>query len=301
MHDAPDGNHLTAQAWSFAARPNARVLIVEDDAAQLAEMVDALRGAGFTPLSASDARHAVALVTEDPDVDVVVTDVHMSGMDGLDLIAILKGRLVGDGGAQFVIITGAPTLESAIGSLRAGVVDFLVKPVAYSDLIKAVDVAAARAKRHREEQAAAAAMAATIERLEALLRKLSSNGHASTAADALDASTPPIEILRRLMKARERRAALFDPGLVAEPAWDMLLDLALARLCGERLSVTSVCIGSRAPMTTALRRIDDLVSQGLAARLPDPKDARRRFVELTDEGLERLLRYVSEVDPHPAS
>jgi DNA-binding MarR family transcriptional regulator len=59
------------------------------------------------------------------------------------------------------------------------------------------------------------------------------------------------------------------------------------------VSVSSLCVAVDTPATTALRRIDDLVGSGLARRRPDPADRRRVFVELTDEAVERLDRFLS--------
>ncbi len=68
-----------------------------------------------------------------------------------------------------------------------------------------------------------------------------------------------------------------------EPAWEMLAELMRARLAGQHLSVTSLALSSKSPMTTALRRIEDLIQGGLAARVPDPAD-RRRTLRRTHAG-----------------
>jgi DNA-binding MarR family transcriptional regulator len=65
-----------------------------------------------------------------------------------------------------------------------------------------------------------------------------------------------------------------------------------ARLAGQRLSVTSLARVSSSPMTTALRRIDDLVQGGLVARVPDPDDRRRAYLELTPSGLVRMKLFL---------
>jgi DNA-binding MarR family transcriptional regulator len=52
--------------------------------------------------------------------------------------------------------------------------------------------------------------------------------------------------------------------------------------------VTSLCIASGAPTTTALRRIEDLAEAGLIERMPDPADRRRILVRLTEAGRARM-------------
>lgn len=91
------------------------------------------------------------------------------------------------------------------------------------------------------------------------------------------------------------RMKFFPIGLFADPAWEMLLDLTHAKLAGKRISVSSLCIAAHVPATTALRRIGDLVANGLATRLKDQNDGRRVFVELTDEGFARMSRYLDAV------
>jgi predicted transcriptional regulator len=101
---------------------------------------------------------------------------------------------------------------------------------------------------------------------------------------------------RLLLDMHASRTNYFPGGLFADPAWDMLLDLTHARLAGKHVSVSSLCIASGVPATTALRRITDLVETGLAVRIKDHSDGRRVFVELTDDGFARMIRYLDKVE-----
>lgn len=105
----------------------------------------------------------------------------------------------------------------------------------------------------------------------------------------------PEEWLQRLVRMRALRHNHFQKDLFCDPAWDMVLDLTLAHLAGKQISVSSLCVASGVPATTALRRIDDLVGCGLARRLKDPADGRRVFVMLTDEGLKRMDGFLDAV------
>lgn len=78
--------------------------------------------------------------------------------------------------------------------------------------------------------------------------------------------------------------------LVANPAWDMLLDLFLAQERNEPICVTSLCYASHVPPTTALRWIGVLVDDGLVFRRQDREDKRRSYVLLTDAGLDRVTQ-----------
>src|SRR3546814_5777917 len=69
-------------------------------------------------------------------------------------------------------------------------------------------------------------------------------------------SLPDPRLVRRIIHQRQLRARFFDPALFGDPAWDMLLDLTAARAEHNRVSVTSLCIASGVPLTTALRWIE---------------------------------------------
>lgn len=91
--------------------------------------------------------------------------------------------------------------------------------------------------------------------------------------------------IRAALALRDRLAAEFPFG---EPARNILLDLALCRLEERRVSVTSACIASGAPWTTALRYIDQLVASGLVHREPHPDDARSFLMTIADEPFARI-------------
>ncbi|NIJ41504.1 DNA-binding MarR family transcriptional regulator [Parvibaculum indicum] len=101
--------------------------------------------------------------------------------------------------------------------------------------------------------------------------------------------------VRALIELSGTRSNYLPGKLFSDPAWDMLLDLAEARLSSKRVSVSSLCIAANVPATTALRRIGDLVAENLATRVRDPEDGRRVFVELTDDAFAQMMAYVASV------
>ncbi|MBX3508359.1 MAG: MarR family transcriptional regulator [Parvibaculum sp.] len=117
----------------------------------------------------------------------------------------------------------------------------------------------------------------------------------ATDADLFSPEEAGRNWVRMLIDLCAARQNHFPDGLFCDPAWDMLLDLTYARLTGKRVSVSSLCIASRVPATTALRRIGDLVAEGLAMRVRDENDGRRVFVDLTDDGYARMLAYIEYV------
>ena len=97
--------------------------------------------------------------------------------------------------------------------------------------------------------------------------------------------------VREIIKKRRLRERYFDAGLFADPAWDILLDLKAAHVEGQNVSVSSLCIAAAVPPTTALRWITAMTESGMLIRRLDPDDARRVFIELSDETHAKLDDY----------
>jgi hypothetical protein len=106
---------------------------------------------------------------------------------------------------------------------------------------------------------------------------------------------PDPRLVRRIIRQRQLRGRFFDRELFADPAWDILLDLAAARAEHARVSVTSACIASGVPPTTALRWIGQMIEAGLLERVQDDVDRRRAFVALTDRAADAMARYFAEL------
>jgi len=111
---------------------------------------------------------------------------------------------------------------------------------------------------------------------------------------------PDPRLVRRILRQRQLRARFFDGDLFGDPAWDMLLDLTAARVEHTRVSVTSLCIASGVPPTTALRWIGQMTDAGLLQRVDDETDRRRAFIVLTDKAADAMARYFAELGSNAA-
>ena len=111
---------------------------------------------------------------------------------------------------------------------------------------------------------------------------------------------PDPRLVRRIIRQRQLRARFFDGDLFGDPAWDMLLDLTAARAEHARVSVTSLCIASGVPPTTALRWIGQMTEGGLLERIEDETDRRRAFITLTDKAADGMARYFAEIGAQAA-
>ncbi|HZJ68214.1 MAG TPA: response regulator, partial [Kofleriaceae bacterium] len=113
---------------------NGSVLVVDDevDTAQL--LRDGLRRRGLSVNSVHSASACLERLATDV-VDVVVTDIYMTDMTGLELCAEIRQRYPD---VLSIVITGQSTMENAIGAIRAGAYDFILKPIKLDTLAVAV-------------------------------------------------------------------------------------------------------------------------------------------------------------------
>ena len=98
--------------------------------------------------------------------------------------------------------------------------------------------------------------------------------------------------IRRSIHARMQRGRFFNSRLFADPAWDMLLELYAAALTQRRLPISRLADRAGVPMTTALRWINTLESEGLVERQPDRLDGRRVFITLSNKGVDAMAAYM---------
>ena len=123
-----------------------RVLVVDDEPAMTDAIAEDLRARHFEVTTPPDADAAFSMVTGG-DFDVVVTDLNMRGMSGIELCdRIVTNRP----DVPVIVVTAFGSMETAIATLRAGAFDFLTKPFEMEQLAIAVE-RAAQQKRLREE------------------------------------------------------------------------------------------------------------------------------------------------------
>lgn len=107
------------------------------------------------------------------------------------------------------------------------------------------------------------------------------------------------ELIRSIIRARRLRDQFIPGNLFADPAWDILLDLIQAEIIQHRVPVSSLCIASAVPATTALRWIRTMTERGMLLRREDPHDARRVFIELTPPTSTAIRRFFDKVGATP--
>ena len=115
--------------------PRRRVLIAEDEQALARSLSRLLTGGGYEVIIAQDGTAAAAAV-KSQEFDVILSDIQMPGMSGLDLLRIVREH---DLDVPVVLMTADPRIETAAQAVELGALQYLVKPVPVDTLFKAME------------------------------------------------------------------------------------------------------------------------------------------------------------------
>jgi two-component system, NtrC family, response regulator HydG len=132
-----------------AARKGAtrgRVLVADDEASARDSLARLLRSEGFEVDLAEDGEKALACL-QDTSPDVLVTDLHMPGLDGLQL---LERAREASPELIVVLVTAFADVDTAVRAMQNGAEHYLTKPVQFDELLVIVDRALARRRLEHE-------------------------------------------------------------------------------------------------------------------------------------------------------
>jgi DNA-binding NtrC family response regulator len=115
----------------------ASILIVDDEEIVRRSHLRSLADSGCYTEAAEDGHKAIRVMEQHP-FDVVLLDLRMPDLDGMDVLKTIKQRWPE---CEVVVITGYPTLETAKEAVRLGAQNYLAKPVGPDDVIRAADEA----------------------------------------------------------------------------------------------------------------------------------------------------------------
>jgi len=118
-------------------------LLVDDEEEFVSTLAERLRLRGIDTLVATDGERALEFV-ESHRPRVVVLDIMMPGLGGLDLLPIIRQR---HPGVEVILLTGRGSTREGLQGMSLGAFDFLLKPVKIEELIPRMDAAAEKAAR----------------------------------------------------------------------------------------------------------------------------------------------------------
>ena len=124
------------------------IMLVDDEVPFVETMTKRLAKRDLNVIAAFSGQEALEILDKHRDVDVVILDVKMPGMDGIETLRKIKSAypLI-----EVVMLTAHATVESAIEGMKFGAFDYLMKPCDMDQLIGKVNEAARKKQGHEEK------------------------------------------------------------------------------------------------------------------------------------------------------
>ena len=285
--------------------PRLRILAFASDAQRGGVLVDQLTALGVTSQLVVDDPVAVVPLSGDPEYDAVVIDAAVSPAKIEELLAQVTA--IRRGKAPIGIIHMVDNLKPVSKPLTNRSLSPLTQSVSSQDLGAALDAlsrsaALTAADVQRQVEIIARAVTRLGQRLNSINHSASTLPILSDLDDAvLDQERShdvanTVGVLRRIIRERRVRERFFKEARFGEPAWDIILDLTLAWFEGKTVAVSSLCIASGVPMSTAMRWINEMIEAGLIDRWIDPTDGRRNLMQVSPTTRDAMLRYLAALN-----
>lgn len=240
-------------------------MIVDDDRATTEALADIFIRERIPCCAFMRAAPAIAALERNDSIRVILTDVAMPEISGLEFAKAVRNRK--QAAPYIVFMSGRANVPMTVSALRLGAVDFFAKPLRIAELV--------------------ARIRTLVELPQMATVRSPSRDTAAVPENRKDVDARRAWALRELEAVGKRRKIL-GAQFEIDPGWIMLLELFDAHCTQRPYHVSALCLASGAPHATALRRLSQMIDAGLFRREQDPADARRSWVFLTPEGLEKV-------------
>ncbi len=127
---------------------NTFIMLVDDEEPFVATMSKRLDKRGLKVISANSGQEALEQLAKNMAVDVIILDVKMPGMDGIETLQEIKKL---HPLKEVIMLTGHATVESAIEGMKQGAFDYLMKPCDIDALLSKVDEAVKKKQAHEQK------------------------------------------------------------------------------------------------------------------------------------------------------
>lgn len=132
--------------------PIAQVLLVDDEVPFVETMTKRLSKRDLQVFAAFSGKESLEKLKEIPEIEVVILDVKMPEMDGIETLREIKRNFPL---TEVIMLTGHATVETGIEGMKLGAFDYLMKPCDIENLLAKVKEAAAQKRSHEEKIIAA--------------------------------------------------------------------------------------------------------------------------------------------------
>ncbi|NDE01722.1 MAG: hypothetical protein EBZ91_08225 [Gammaproteobacteria bacterium] len=277
---------LNSSTNDRAAEAETTVLLIDANAASLEFMVRALSQRGTRVLTGDGGvgvEATLELLRSQPEVGILVIDPSsLAGYSNSQTPDFVQRTAAVRPDLQIILVAEPPELSRFTDTHVLEVADLLPKPLARGTLLRAVFEAQ---RRHATSR---------VPHGESVVVRLPERAGTPRRQPGRELSAD-LRALQWLTDIDEFRCRALADVFEPDATWSMLSELLRAQLLRQQISVTSLCLASRSPVTTALRRIERLQAAGLVSFNLDPKDRRRKYIELTAAGSARVTEVIRGV------
>jgi DNA-binding NtrC family response regulator len=127
---------------------NPLVMLVDDEKAFVETMKKRLEKRDLRIIPAYDGKEALETLDKNRNIDVIILDVKMPGMDGIETLKEIKKQ---SPLTEVVMLTAHATVESAIEGMKQGAYDYLMKPCNIDQLMEKVEMATNKKRDHEDK------------------------------------------------------------------------------------------------------------------------------------------------------
>ena len=289
------------QATSEVARirSSGLVLVVDDVEDAVDEIVEWLISEGWPAQGETDPERALERVLSSNQPAIVVSDVRMPRMTGVELARRIQLSSAPEP-IRVILMSAFGEMDIALEGIRAGADDFIAKPIAFELLTQALersDAELGAMLSQRAMETESHRLRETGQKLVDFINEARGVFAPSQRSRDLDVAylikaTKLLENMRR--KRNSRFMSRFDDD--EDVSFDILLYCIQQSLLGRAAPISYALTATSAPQTTASRRVDAMVARGTLKRQSDPAD-RRRILLLPGEGtVEAFALYVKDLE-----
>jgi DNA-binding response OmpR family regulator len=174
------------------------IMVVDDEAVARVSLAEVLRLEGYQVATAASGEEALSLLDKSGPFDLMVLDLKMPGMDGLEVTEAVRKQ---SPGTVIVLLTAFGTLETAIQAIKHGANDYLLKPSPIPDILESVRKGLAKRQQEQQRQQ-------LVTQLQQAISELVTVEGAETTAEATSARSSRFVQMRDVVVDRQKHVVV---------------------------------------------------------------------------------------------